>query len=71
MAGAPYETFTDATWDSEVVGSRLPVLVHFFADWCGGQIYSFRYNGTTLTDLAAIAAAADECGALAKTPHRA
>ena len=34
MAHAPYETFTDATWDREVVGSRLPVLVHFFAEWC-------------------------------------
>jgi thioredoxin 1 len=31
---APYETFTDANWEREVVGSRLPVLVHFFADWC-------------------------------------
>jgi thioredoxin 1 len=31
---APYETFTDSTWEREVVGSRLPVLVHFFAEWC-------------------------------------
>jgi thioredoxin 1 len=29
-----YETFTDATWEREVMGSRVPVLVHFFADWC-------------------------------------
>ena len=34
MPSAPYESFTDATWDGEVVASRLPVLVHFFADWC-------------------------------------
>ena len=34
MAPAPYEIFTDATWEREVVGSRIPVLVHFFADWC-------------------------------------
>ena len=34
MPSTPYETFTDATWEREVVGSRLPVLVHFFADWC-------------------------------------
>ena len=34
MAPAPYETFTDATWEREVVGSRIPVLVHFFAEWC-------------------------------------
>jgi thioredoxin len=31
---APYETFTDSTWEREVAGSRLPVLVHFFAEWC-------------------------------------
>ena len=34
MARVPYETFTDDTWEREVVGSSLPVLVHFFADWC-------------------------------------
>jgi thioredoxin 1 len=34
VARAPYESFTDATWEREVMGSRLPVLVHFFADWC-------------------------------------
>jgi thioredoxin len=34
VAREPYETFTDATWEREVVGSRIPVLVHFFADWC-------------------------------------
>jgi thioredoxin 1 len=34
VAPAPYQTFTDATWEREVLGSSLPVLVHFFADWC-------------------------------------
>ena len=34
MARAPYEVFTDATWEREVVGSSVPVLVHFFAEWC-------------------------------------
>jgi thioredoxin 1 len=34
VPSAPYETFTDATWEREVMASRLPVLVHFFADWC-------------------------------------
>jgi thioredoxin 1 len=34
VSRAPYETFTDATWEREVVGSRIPVLVHFFAEWC-------------------------------------
>jgi thioredoxin 1 len=34
VARGAYETFTDATWEREVVGSAVPVLVHFFADWC-------------------------------------
>ena len=34
MPSAACETFTDASWEREVVASRLPVLVHFFADWC-------------------------------------
>jgi thioredoxin 1 len=34
VTSSGYETFTDASWEQEVVGSRLPVLVHFFADWC-------------------------------------
>jgi thioredoxin len=34
MAPSSYEAFTDGDWEQEVVGSRLPVLVHFFADWC-------------------------------------
>jgi thioredoxin 1 len=27
-------TFTDANWAAEVVGSKEPVLVDFWADWC-------------------------------------
>jgi len=34
VPSAPYEAFTDATWEREVTASPLPVLVHFFADWC-------------------------------------
>lgn len=26
---------TDATFDAEVLGAGLPVLVEFTADWCG------------------------------------
>ncbi|MFC5804876.1 thioredoxin [Streptomyces formicae] len=28
-------TVTDADFDTEVLGARLPVLVEFTADWCG------------------------------------
>jgi thioredoxin 1 len=28
-------TFTDQNWDSEVMGSAQPVLVDFWAEWCG------------------------------------
>ncbi|MEU2434090.1 MULTISPECIES: thioredoxin [unclassified Streptomyces] len=28
-------TVTDADFDAEVLGARLPVLVEFTADWCG------------------------------------
>jgi thioredoxin 1 len=28
------ETFTDGNWESEVLRSRVPVVVGFWAEWC-------------------------------------
>ena len=28
------ETYTDATWQSQVLDSKQPVLVDFWAEWC-------------------------------------
>ena len=35
MAGANTLNFTDAGWDTDVLKSAEPVLVDFWATWCG------------------------------------
>jgi thioredoxin 1 len=35
MAGQNIATFTDASFDQDVLRSDVPVLVDFWAEWCG------------------------------------
>jgi thioredoxin 1 len=35
MSGANTQTFTDQNFDEAVLGSKQPVMVDFWATWCG------------------------------------
>ncbi len=58
--GASVSKFTDSNFDSEVVKSGVPVLVDFWAEWCG----PCKMMGPILDDLAPVYAGKLKIGKL-------
>jgi thioredoxin 1 len=65
MASANYVELTQANWEQEVVNSDKPVLVDFWAPWCG----PCKVLGPTIDKLAAQYAGKVKVGKLNITDH--
>ena len=65
MAGNSTLTFTDAGFDTDVLNSNQPVLVDFWAEWCG----PCRQMGPTIDTIASEYAGKAKVGKLNVDEH--